>query len=388
MKDFTFYNPTKVLFGKNALKSIVKEIKKFNFNKILLLYGKGSIFKNGVYDKITDLLKVNSLDFVEFGGIKPNPVLSKVHEGIEFARSQKVDCILAVGGGSVIDSAKALAAGYYYDKDVWDFFERKSVVLKALPIFTVLTISATGSEMNSGGVITNEDKEKKWAFGSPLLFPKASAIDPQVQFSLPWSQTANGVIDAIAHVFELYFNGVDNTDIQDEIAEGIIKTLIKHSKILKSEPENYESRAQVAWSATLALNGLNSAGRGAGDWSSHMIEHSLSLFYDIAHGEGLGVVLPAWMKYVYNEDLNKFARFSKNVFGNTGESLQELALKGIESFEDFVRSLGKPVRLNELGIKSEEIDKLAANTFKLGPIGTLKKLYLEDITKILHLAKY
>jgi alcohol dehydrogenase YqhD (iron-dependent ADH family) len=316
----------------------------------------------------------------------PNPVLSKVREGIEFSRNEKIDCILAVGGGSVIDSAKAIAAGYDYDGDVWDFFERKAVVRKALPIFIILTISATGSEMNSGGVITNEKEEKKWAFGSPLLFPVASAIDPKIQFSLPWSQTANGVIDAIAHVFELYFNGVHDTDIQDEIAEGIVRTLIKHSLVLKKEPTNYESRAQIAWSATLALNGLNGAGRGAGDWSSHMIEHSLSAFYDIAHGEGLGIILPAWMKYVYKNDTKKFARFAKKVFGFEDDDVEKSALYGIKSFQEFIRSLDKPLYLNEVGINFSDIDKIAKNTFKLGEIGRLKRLGLNDIKNILALA--
>jgi alcohol dehydrogenase YqhD (iron-dependent ADH family) len=386
MKNFVFRNPTKIIFGDNAVESIFKDIKSQGYKNILLLYGRGSIFKNGLYDRLIKNFRDNNLVFSEFGGIKPNPVLSKVKEGIEFSREKNIDCILAVGGGSVIDSAKAIAAGYHYDGDVWDFFERKAVVKKALPIFTILTISATGSEMNSGGVITNEKEEKKWAFGSPLLFPVVSAIDPKIQFSLPWSQTANGVIDAIAHVFELYFNGVSNTDIQDEIAEGIVRTLIKHSLILKKDPKNYESRAQVAWSATLALNGLNGAGRGSGDWSSHMIEHSLSAFYDIAHGEGLGIIFPAWMKYVYKNDVEKFARFSKKVFGFEGSNLEESSLYGIESFQNFIRSLDKPLYLSELKIGDSEIDKIAQNTFKLGEVGKLKRLGLNDIKNILTLA--
>jgi hypothetical protein len=386
MKNFVFYNPTKILFGKGLLNKTGSEILNVGAKKILLLYGRGSIFKNGVYDAVINSLKSNGIDFVEVGGIKPNPTLSKVNEAIEFARRNKVDSILAVGGGSVIDSAKAIAAGYYYHNDVWDFFERKSAVKEALPIFVVLTISATGSEMNSGGVITNEKEQKKWAFGSPLLFPKFSIIDPTVQFSLPWSQTANGVIDAMAHVFELYFNGFDETDIQDEIAEGILRTLIKHSQILHDDPSNYESRSQIAWSATLALNGLNSAGRGRGDWASHMIEHSLSAFYDIAHGEGLGIILPAWMEYLYENDIYKFSRFAEKVFYINVSDKKKQAFEGINELKNFISSLNKPTRLREIGIKEEDIPKIAENASLSLPFGSLKNLTYDDIVSILKLA--
>ncbi len=386
MKNFVFYNPTKILFGKGFLKKTGLEILNFGSKKVLLLYGRGSIFKNGAYNTVVDSLKANKIDFVEIGGVKPNPTLSKVNEVIEFAKKNQVDSILAVGGGSVIDSAKAVAAGYYYDGDVWDFFERKSVVKKALPIFVVLTISATGSEMNSGGVITNEKEQKKWAFGSPLLFPKFSVIDPTVQFSLPWSQTANGIIDAMAHIFELYFNGVDKTDIQDEIAEGILRTLIKHSEILRSDPTNYESRSQVAWSATLALNGLNSSGRGRGDWASHMIEHSLSAFYDISHGEGLGIIMPAWMEYLYKNDIRKFSRFAEKVFYVNFPNKAKQAFEGISKLRNFISSLNKPTRLREIGIKKEDISKIAKNASLSLPFGSLKTLTYDDIVSILELA--
>ncbi len=386
MKNFVFYNPTRIIFGQDTIPKIAEEIKRFGLSRPMILYGKGSIFRNGVYDQVISSLKRKNIEFVTFGGVKPNPTLSKVKEAIEFARNNKIDSIIAVGGGSVIDSAKAISAGYYYSNDVWDFFVKKAKVSNALPIFTVLTISATGSEMNSGAVITNDEETKKWAFGSPLLFPKTSIIDPKVQFSLPWSQTANGVIDAIAHVFELYFNGTENTDIQDEIAQGIIRTLIKHSKILMNDPTNYESRAQVAWSATLALNGLNAAGRGFGDWSSHMIEHSLSAFYDIAHGEGLGIIMPAWMKYVYNNDIKKFARFSIKVFNNSGDNDEELALKGIEDFVNFIKLLNKPVSLKEVNIEDDEIEKIAKNASELAPMGSIKRLEYLDIVEILKIA--
>ena len=387
MQGFEFHNPTKIIFGKFTIGKIGKEISEYGVKKVLLLYGKGSIFKNGVYDKVTKSLSKNGIDFIELGGVKPNPVMSLAHEAIELCRNKKIDGILAAGGGSVIDSAKVIAAGVLYEGDIWETFEGTGKAEKALPIFTVLTLSATGSEMNPYSVITKENENKKWSFSAgSSTYPKVTVIDPSVQSSLPAEQTVNGVVDALSHVFELYFNGVPKTDIQDEIAEGIIRTLIKHGRILLKEPDNYESRAQLAWSATLALNGINSAGRGSGDWSTHTLEHSVSVFFDIAHGAGLAIMFPAWMRYVYTENPAKFARFAENIFGIKTGSTEEKAIKGIESLKNFYKDIGAPTSLKEVGVKNEDLVKLTENASLREPEGKLKKLYRDDILKIYELA--
>lgn len=385
MLNFILHNPTKLILGKDTVKTIGVQIKKNGVKKVLFLYGKNSIKTNGVYDDVVNSLKENNIEFVEVAGVKPNPVLSKVKEGIMISKLEKVDGILAVGGGSVIDSAKAIAAGTCYDGDVWDFFEGKAKVKATLPIFTVLTLSATGSEMNSGGVITNEEEGKKWAFGSPLLYPKVSILDPSIQKTLPNIQTANGAIDAMSHVFEAYYGGTSNTDMLDELSEGIIKTILNHTKILLENPSDYNSRSEFAFAATLALNGLNGVGR-SGDWASHSIEHSLSVLNDISHGSGLAIIMPAWMKYVYKQDTEKFAKFADHVFNIKQGTDDEKALAGIEKIRDFYKEIGAPITLREVGVKREELDFIADNAAKLAPLGTFKPLNREDIYKILEIA--
>jgi len=387
MKNFDFRNPTKIKFGKDTIPEIGEEIKKAGIKKVLFLYGKGSIFKNGVYDTTVVSLKAAGINWVELGGVKPNPVISKVYEAIKICRKEKVDGILAVGGGSVIDSAKVIAAGFYYKKNIWEVFEGKGNATESLPIFTILTLSATASEMDPFAVITKEDEKKKWAFSAgQSSYPALSIIDPSVQSSLPKAQTVNGAVDTLSHVFELYFNGVPNTDIQDEIAEGIIRTVIKHTQVLIAEPENYESRAQLAWCATLALNGINSAGRGFGDWATHTLEHSLSAFYDIAHGAGLAIMFPAWMKYNYKSDLQKFARFAERIFNIKKGTDKEKALLAIEKLKTFYKKIGAPVSLKEIGVKKSDLPKLADNASMREPEGVLRKLYRKDMLAIYKLA--
>ena len=385
MLNFTLYNPTKLVFGENTIESIGNHLSKYEVKKVLIVYGKGSIMKNGVYDTVVQSLKKHNIEFIELSGVKPNPVLSKVQEGIKLAKENEVDGVLAVGGGSVIDSSKAIAAGACYEGDVWEFFEGKGKVEAALPLFTVLTLSATGSEMNAGGVVTNEEEGKKWSFGSPLLYPKVSILDPSVQRSLPANQTANGAIDAISHVFEAYYGGTESTDMLDELSEGIIRTVITHTRELLKDSNNYKSRSELAFAATLALNGLNGVGR-KGDWASHSIEHSLSVLNDIAHGSGLAIVMPAWMKYVYKEDVKKFAKFASHVFNINEGNDEEKALKGIESLRNFYKEIGAPITLKEVGVKKEDLDFIADNAAILAPLGTLKPLYRDDIYKILEIA--
>lgn len=386
MRNFVFQNPTKVIFGSDTIGKIGSEIKKTGIKKVLVLYGKGSIFKNGVYDSAIASLKENDITYAEMGGVKANPILSLVYEGIEKIKNEQAEGILALGGGSVIDSAKAMAVGAVFEGDIWKVFEGKGRVRAALPIFTVLTISATGSEMNSSAVITKEEEHKKWAFGSLFTFPRVSIIDPSVQFTLPKEQTINGAVDTMSHVFELYFEGTPHTDIVDEFSEGILRTTMKHVQILLCEPENYDSRAELAWSSTLALNGSNSTGRTAGDWASHGIEHAVSAFFDISHGAGLAIIFPAWMKYTYREDVGKFVRLAEKVFHITEGTEEERAVRGIDALKDFYRNIGAPVTLKELDIPYEDLEKIADNASLLAPLGQLKKLYKEDILEILKLA--
>ncbi len=385
MKNFDFHNPTRLVFGKDTIKDMGAYIKSYGDKKVLLLYGKGSIFKNGVYDTVVSSLKENHIEYVEMSGVRPNPVLSKVIETVEFMKKEKVDAILAVGGGSVLDTAKISAASYYYDGNPWDFYEGKVRPEKALPIYGVLTLSATGSEMNSGGVITNEEEKKKWGWGSKYTYPRLSIVDPSVQKSLPVNQTVNGVVDTLSHVFEAYFGGTKNTLMQDEFSEGIIRTVIDSARILVKDPADYDARAELAWAATLALNGLNGLGRD-GDWASHGIEHSISAYYDIAHGEGLAIVFPAWMTYVYKEDVDKFARMGEKVFNVSGATKDAKAINAIKALKDFLREIGAPVSLGELNIGDENLRAMAKNSMLRGPLGSLKKLHEDDVYEILKLA--
>jgi len=386
MQNFEFMNPTKILFGRGMISKLGSEMKERSTSKVLLHYGKSSIFKNGVYDQVIETLKDNEIAWVELGGVKPNPILSKVEEGIEICKKEDVDAVLAVGGGSVIDSAKAIAAGVLLDGNIWEAFEGSKKATKGIPVYTVLTLSATGSEMNGFAVITKEEENKKWAFSAGLdSYPKVSVIDPKIQITLPKTQTVNGAVDTMSHIFELYFDGTRETDIQDEIAEGILRTVMKHIKILIEEPNNYESRANLAWCATLALNGINATGRTYGDWATHILEHSLSAFYDIAHGAGLSIMFPAWMKYVYKNDVPKFARLGRTIFGLEGDD-EETALETIEKVKEFFDEIGSLTSLKQINVTENDLDKLVENAAMTAPLGRLLKLEKDDIKKIYQIA--
>ncbi|KAB2843193.1 MAG: iron-containing alcohol dehydrogenase, partial [Melioribacteraceae bacterium] len=340
-----------------------------------------------VYNTVTNSLKENDIKYVECGGVKPNPILSKVYEAIEICKKENIDAILAVGGGSVIDSAKAIGAGAIYNGDIWDAFEGKTRLKKSLPIFTVLTISATGSEMNGYAVVTKEDEKKKWAFTAGVSsFPKVSIIDPSIQSTLPKEQTTHGAVDAMSHIFELYFDGSTNTDIMDEYSEGLLRTIIKHTKILLKDSQNYESRAQLVWAATLALNGTNGTGRNWGDWATHSMEHSISAYHDIAHGAGLAIMFPAWMNYVYKIMPEKFARLAEKVFEIKEGTIEEKAVAGIEAVKKFYREIGEPVSLNDINLSEKDIPTLADNASLQAPLGRLKKLERHDIENIFNIA--
>ncbi|QTA38612.1 iron-containing alcohol dehydrogenase [Thermosipho ferrireducens] len=387
MRNFVFYNPTKLVFGKNTIDKIGEYLKKGKIKKVLFLAGGGSIKKNGVYERVVRSLIENDIEKVEVWGVRPNPVLSKVEEAIEVAKKESVEAILAVGGGSVIDSAKAVAAGYYYEGNVWDFYLEKVRPKKALPLYTVLTLSATGTEMNGNTVLTNERTTEKFAFGSIVVYPKVSIVDPEVQFSLPEHQIVNGAVDAISHVMEYYFDGAENTELTDRIDEGIILTLIETTEKLLENPKDYEARANFALSTTLALNGISGLGHKGGDWASHELEHAISaLNPEVAHGAGLAVVFPAWMEYVFTKNVEKFAKFGENIFGIKDDNTEEVAKKAIRSLRNWYKKIGAPITLKELNFDYSDIDNLTEIACKHAPFGELVKLEKEDIRKIYEIA--
>lgn len=382
MNNFIFHNPTKLIFGTNTIPLIGHEIKKSGISKVLLLAGGGSIKRNGVYQVVVDSLKSNGIQWVEHWGVRPNPILSHAEAGIRIVREHNLGGVLAVGGGSVIDEGKSIAAGFYLN-NLWDAFERKVKIKQALPIFTVLTISATCSEMDPYAVLTNEKENKKWSIEGTPLYPKVSIVDPSVQFSLPWEQTVFGAIDALSHIMEFYFQGQteEPTLSFDEI---LIKTIFSAVDMLKDNPQNYNARATLAWSSILALNGISGAGLYGGDWACHTIEHGISALHpEVAHGAGLAVVFPAWIKYVHLLNHNQFLRWAKNVFNKNNVESAILALK------DKYTSWGVPTSLRQLGIKKAEIPMIVENVLQAGKIreiGNIKKLDLADITEILNIA--
>ncbi len=389
MNNFEFSSPTEIIFGKDTEKKVGQRVKTFS-NKVLLHYGGGSIKKFGLYDRIIDSLKNAGVEFVELGGVQPNPRLSLVQEGIELCHEHDIDFILAVGGGSVIDSAKAIAMGVPYDGDVWDFFARKSKLESVLPVGVVLTIPAAGSEASTSTVITNEDGWLKRGFGSNLIRPSFAIMNPKITFTLPAYQTAAGATDIMAHVMERYFTNVDHVDLTDRLCEATLKTMIKNVPLALEEPNNYDARSEIMWAGTIAHNNLLNTGR-VGDWASHNIEHELSAIYDIAHGAGLAVIFPAWMKYVYQHDLDRFAQFAVRVFNVEYDfnSKEQTALEGIRRLEDFFKYIGLPTTLNGLDIPDDRLEEMAEKCKKSanGTLGNFVKLDQDDILNILKLAR-
>jgi alcohol dehydrogenase len=378
MENFSFQNPVKIIFGKNTISRIGPKIKAAGFNKILLLCGGGSIKKNGVYDQVSKSLNSQGIETVEVWGVRPNPILSKVREAIQVAREKNVQAILAVGGGSVIDSAKSIAAGFYLD-DVWAAFEDKLDIVRALPLFTVLTVSGAASEMNQWAVLTNEVEKKKWSIGAEVLFPVLTIIDPSVQMSLPWLQTVAGAMDAIAHLLENYFMGADQ-ETTLAIDEALMRTIIRMTDALQKNPKDYDSRANLVWAAGLAHAGLSSVAMKGGDWSAHGIEHGVSALHpEVAHGAGLGVIFPAWILYQQKVNPPIFKRWAKNVMAAA------TVAQAVNKFRALLKKWQAPVWLPDLGIKKTEIKAIAQNANGRGTLGNLKKLSLKDIQDILKL---
>jgi alcohol dehydrogenase YqhD (iron-dependent ADH family) len=387
MENFIFQCPTKIIFGKGTEKQVGEETKKYS-NKVLFHYGGGSIKKSGLYDTVVKSLKEAGVEFIELGGVKPNPRLSLVKEGIKICRENGIKFILAVGGGSVIDSAKAIALGVPYKGDVWDFYIGKAEIKEALPVGVILTLPATGSEASIGSVITNEEGQYKRSANHQVLRPQFAIMNPELTFTLPDYQTACGAADIMAHVMERYFTHVPYVDLTDRLAEATLRTIIKNTPIALEEPQNYDVRAEIMWASTIAHNGLLGTGR-IEDWASHNIEHELSGIYDVAHGAGLAVIFPAWMKYVYKKNINRFMQFAVRVWDVEPDfnNPERTVLEGIRRMEEFFKKIGLPTTLEELNIPDDRLEEMAAKATEFGPLGQFMELSKDDVLNILKLAR-
>lgn len=388
MKNFTFYSPTCFVFGKQKEEYTGEYVQKFGGKKVLIHYGGGSVVRSGLLDRVKKSLDAVNITYIELGGVKPNPRSNLVYEGISLCRNENVDFILAVGGGSAIDSAKAIAVGVPYDGDFWDFFEGKKIE-KALPVATILTIAAAGSEGSGNSVITQENGMLKRGMGSDLLRPVFSILNPELTCTLPAYQTACGAVDIMAHVFERYFTNTPDVEITDRLCEAVLLTMIKEVPRAIANPNDYEARANIMWAGTVAHNDICGVGREQ-DWSSHVIEHELSALYDIAHGAGLAIIFPAWMKYVMNHDIDRFVQVAVRVWGCKLDSSnpEKTAKEGIECFQKFLKSIGMPSSFKEVGAKAEDIPFLVKKIGigKEGTLGFFVKLKEEDIANIYKLA--
>ncbi|MGG7096333.1 iron-containing alcohol dehydrogenase [Clostridium sardiniense] len=367
MKNFDYSIKTEVYFGKGKIRSLGRILQRYG-EKVLLVYGGGSIKKIGLYEKVKSILEENNIECIELGGVDPNPRIESVREGVKLVHENSIDMILPVGGGSTIDCAKAISGASFYDGDPWEIVKNPSKIEKALPIISILTLSATGSEMDPFAVISNMDTNEKLGLGNEILRPVASILDPEYTYSVPKNQTAAGTADIMSHVFEVYFSKTKDAYLQDRMAEGVLKTCIKYGEIAYNEPENYEARANLMWASSLAINGLLSCGKEGTAWSVHPIEHELSAFYDITHGVGLAILTPNWMKFVLNEDtLEKFYEFGVNVW-DIDKSLdkKEVANLAIEKTRNYFKKLGIPGKLREIGIGDEKFEIMAEKAVKVG----------------------
>lgn len=382
MKAFTMENPTKVFFGEGVVKHLGIEIKAFG-NKVLLVYGLGSIKRNGIYEDVMAQFELMDIEFVELGGVGANPRLSTVVEGAKMCREHKVAMVLAVGGGSVIDCAKSIAAAACYDYDPWRLISFQDKPIKALPIGTVLTISATGSEMNDGSVITNEVTAEKFGWGSECLYPKFSILDPTYTFTVNKHQTACGIVDMLSHLFEFYFSLEEEGYISDRMSEAVMTTVIKYGKTAILEPNHYDARANLMWASSLALNGYVNRAKSF-EGFNHIVEHALSAKYDITHADGLSILIPNWMTYVLDETTSeKMGKFARVVWGVKDIDDMEAARNGIERTRRFFEFLDMPTKLSDLKIDASRLEEILDHAFNGETIGHFKKLNRSDVRTIL-----
>lgn len=381
MNDFTYHNPTKIEFGKGKENNIGLYIKEAKIEKVLLVYGMGSVKKNGLYGRIIASLNEHNIAYEELEGIVSNPLLSRVNDGINIAKEKDVQAILGVGGGSVVDSAKAIAAGALYNGEVWDFFINKAQISEALPVFTVMTLSAAASEMNGNSVVMNDETFQKYSIASVHVNPRVSVVNPELMATVSPEYLAYSAVDIIAHSIEVYFTATDHPNFNSRIVESIIKTVMQTTEILLENPNDYDARAEFAWVAMQALNGLTPAGTAGGNFPNHMIEHSLSALYNVAHGAGLAVVIPAWMKWHKNQNITQYERFAKEIFG------EDDASKGIELLESWFAKIGAPVSLKSAKIPREGIRELAINASATAVVwGMAQEYSVETIVEILQKA--
>ena len=391
MENFNFLMPTEIIFGKGTETKVGEEILNHKGKKVLVLFGGGSVKRSGLLDKVYDSLDKASLEYVSLGGVVPNPRLSKIREGIDLCLKENVDFILAVGGGSVIDSAKAIGYGITNEEDVWDFFLHKVEPKSCAPIGVVLTLSGAGSETSDGSVVTNEDGWLKRACGSNYARPRFAIMNPELTYSLSAYQTACGGTDILMHTMERYFTTVTNVELSDGFCESLMKTVMHNLRIVLKNPEDYDACAEIMWAGSLSHNGLLSCGR-IGDWATHELEHELSGKFDVTHGAGLAAVWGSWARYVLKTDVARFAQFAVNVMGCTMDyhDPEKTAYEGIEALESYFRSIGMPVSIKELGLElnQKQIEELADSASNQGQstIGEFMKLHKEDIVKIYSMA--
>ena len=393
MKDFNYYAPTEVVFGENSEEQVAALVKKYGGTKVLVHYGGKTAERSGLLDKICGLLTEGGIAFKKLGGVVPNPRLSLVHEGIKLCREEGIDFILAVGGGSVIDSSKAIAYGVPYEGEVWDFYLGKDKATKMLPVACVLTIPAAGSEMSEASVITNEDGDVKLGYSNNLSRPKFAIMNPKRTFTLPPYQTAAGVTDMMMHTMERYFTKDDDMDLTTDIAEAMLRSMKDAIFAVLKNPEDYRYRAQIMWGGSLMHNGLTGCGV-TDDWATHQLEHELSGMFDVTHGAGLAAIWPSWARYVMHENLSRFVRFAVNVMDvpNDFTDPEGTALKGIEAMERFYHAIGMPINIKELigkDITDEEIKEMTRKCSRnyQHTCGQLKVLKAEDMENIYKMAR-
>ncbi len=391
MFNFTYYTPTKVVFGKGAEEQIGALVKAQGCQKVLIHYGGGSAVRSGLLERIKASLDGAGVAHVELGGVVPNPRLSLVYEGIELCRKEGVDFILAVGGGSVIDSSKAIAYGLTNEGDVWDFYDHTRQATACMPVGAVLTIAAAGSEMSNSSVITKDEGGVKRGYNNDICRPKFAVMDPELTMTLPPYQTASGCTDILMHTMERYFCPEGSMEITDSLAEGLLKTVMHNAQILRDDPKNYDARAEIMWAGSLSHNGLT--GNGRGDWSTHGLEHEMGGMFDVTHGAGLAAVWGSWARYVCKDCLHRFVKFAVNVMGVPNEGApEEIAGKGIEAMEDFFRSINMPTCFSELGIAptQEQMETMAKMCIVAGggTKGTAKVLNVADCLKIYEMANH
>ncbi|KPC70318.1 butanol dehydrogenase [Thermoactinomyces vulgaris] len=386
MQNFVFHNPTKLIFGKDTLPALKEQVPQYG-TKVLLVYGGGSIKRNGIYDKTINLLKEINAEVFELPGVEPNPRLSTVHKGVEICKKEQIDFLLAVGGGSVIDVTKAIAVGAKYDGDVWEIITKQAVPSAALPFGTVLTLAATGSEMNSGSVITNWETQEKLGWGSPLVFPRFSILDPTHTFSVPRDQTVYGIVDMMSHALEHYFSLAPNVPYNERMVESLLITVMEEGSKLVEDLENYELRETILFCGTMALNGVLSQGM-PGDWGTHGIEHAVSAVYDIPHGGGLAIIFPNWIRYNLDKALPKMKQLAIRVFqvDPTGKTDREIAEEGINRLRSYWNSIGAPSRLADYHIDDSQLELMAEKAAGDGTVGLTYPVGKADVLEILKMS--